>query len=376
MASAPPGTAGPAGASFDVDVLEVDRAAGRVRLEGRWSGVRGLRFVRPTLVAGGRQVLATLDDKPWAPHEGAAWRASFPWDGGAEQLAGAVLEVAPSVVVPLDEDARAVPGPATPDSPPGTAASSTGRGRRSPAITPERDGFPLPAPSPAPARESRGPAASAPAPEEPRATRSGAPDPRDDELREVRGALERQRDELQSLRRDVLRLEQQRDEALRDLEAGNRARRRAEERAEEAQAAAHAAQRERDAMRRERDEAGSERDAVRRQRDEVLLAHRTVEQQLQRALAAATTEDRPPPGPRSPAPDGEGAGRDAPDDPDAPIGVRAIPAASVEAPELLAAETAPGREISAADLWAVRILGGAAAICFLLLLVLLVGVFL
>lgn len=361
MASAPPSSAGPAGATFDVDVLEVDRAAGRVRLEGRWSGVRGLRFMRPTLVADGRQVLATLEDKPWAPHEGAAWRASFPWDAGEEQLVGAVLEVAPSVVVPLDEDARPVPGPRTPGTPPGAPAPSAGPSPGRPRIAPERDGFPLPVAVP-----DDGSASAAPP----------GPDPRDDELRAARGTLERHRGELQALRRDVLRLEQQRDEAMRDLEAANRARRRAEERAEEALAATRAAEHERDALRRERDEVVGDRDAARRQRDEVLLAHRTVEQQLQRALAAAASEDRAPAGRRDPDPVIEPPARPGSDDPEAPIGMRAIPAAAVEAPDLLAAETAPGREISAADLWAVRILGGGAAICFLLLLVLLVGVFL
>jgi DNA repair exonuclease SbcCD ATPase subunit len=77
---------------------------GLLEVEGEWSNVRGMRFVRPALVVreGGseRTLLATLEHKPWNP-DGRPWRAAFPWDGGEIDPARAELAVAPSIVVPL-----------------------------------------------------------------------------------------------------------------------------------------------------------------------------------------------------------------------------------------------------------------------------------
>jgi hypothetical protein len=77
---------------------------GLLEVEGEWTNVRGMRFVRPALVVreGGaeRTLLATLEHKPWNP-EGRPWRAAFPWDGGEIDPARAELAVAPSIVVPL-----------------------------------------------------------------------------------------------------------------------------------------------------------------------------------------------------------------------------------------------------------------------------------
>ncbi|MCW3011625.1 MAG: hypothetical protein JWO90_2029, partial [Solirubrobacterales bacterium] len=60
-----------------------------------------------------------------------------------------------------------------------------------------------------------------------------------------------------------------------------------------------------------------------------------------------------------------------------PLGMRAVPAAASLAAGLHRAETADrdGRA-SSFDLWAIRILGTMTAVCFLVLLVLLLGVFL
>jgi hypothetical protein len=82
-----------------------ERAAdGRLEVEGVWSNVRGVRFVRPALVVHEdgteRTLLAILDDKPWDP-EARPWRAAFPWDGGDIDPRSAELAVAPSIVVPL-----------------------------------------------------------------------------------------------------------------------------------------------------------------------------------------------------------------------------------------------------------------------------------
>jgi hypothetical protein len=67
---------GPASVTFTLERLH-DTAA-RVEIFGRWDGVRGRRFIRPTLsFPGGTRVLAELADKPWAPGEDGAWRVAF-----------------------------------------------------------------------------------------------------------------------------------------------------------------------------------------------------------------------------------------------------------------------------------------------------------
>jgi hypothetical protein len=96
------------GVTFELDRLELDGA--RLIVGGRWRGVRGMRFVRPTLVVGGRQLLAALDHKPWPPDR-VPWLAAFPWNGDALDLAGVTLEVAPSVTLSLESEcASARPG--------------------------------------------------------------------------------------------------------------------------------------------------------------------------------------------------------------------------------------------------------------------------
>ena len=76
----------------------------RLQIEGRWSGVRGLRFVRPTLTLvsgdGRRRLLASLEDKPWSP-DAETWVASFPWPDGELVAETAELAVGPSLVVDL-----------------------------------------------------------------------------------------------------------------------------------------------------------------------------------------------------------------------------------------------------------------------------------
>jgi hypothetical protein len=109
MASAPPADS-PARVAFQLERLEAG-ADGLLEVEGTWSGVRGMRFVRPALVirdgAHQRTLLATLEHKPWAP-DSRPWRASFPWDGGELDPERAELAVAPSVIVPLAGAAAAL----------------------------------------------------------------------------------------------------------------------------------------------------------------------------------------------------------------------------------------------------------------------------
>src|SRR4051794_5956538 len=76
-------------AMMDLDQLafEVERfewqGDDRLEVSGRWYGVRGRRFMRPTLHvrAGGRRrrMIALLDHKPWAADSEDTWVAAFAW---------------------------------------------------------------------------------------------------------------------------------------------------------------------------------------------------------------------------------------------------------------------------------------------------------
>src|SRR5437764_7326792 len=89
---------------FELDRFEPTED-GRLEVRGRWSGVRGRRFVRPTLTTAGehskQRLLADLEHKPWLAEEGEEWVAAFPWDGGNGELAAASLAVAPDIEVEL-----------------------------------------------------------------------------------------------------------------------------------------------------------------------------------------------------------------------------------------------------------------------------------
>jgi hypothetical protein len=76
----------------------------RLELSGRWFGVRGRRFMRPSLVliadGGSFRALADLAHKPWAAEDGQRWEAAFPWSAETELLE-AELSVAPDITVRL-----------------------------------------------------------------------------------------------------------------------------------------------------------------------------------------------------------------------------------------------------------------------------------
>ncbi len=99
-------TAEDGGIAFDVDRLTLG-SEGQIEVTGRWYGVRGRRFVRPSLTltlkdeGGERRVLADLEHKPWAAQDGDAWFAAFPFDGALEVAERIELAVAPDITVEL-----------------------------------------------------------------------------------------------------------------------------------------------------------------------------------------------------------------------------------------------------------------------------------
>jgi hypothetical protein len=89
---------------------------GRVRVSGWWHGVRGRRFIRPSLTAVGARsrtrALADLEHKPWAASEdGRPWVAEFVWEGPLRDVEALELAVAPDLAVRIP--LRDVPAPAT-----------------------------------------------------------------------------------------------------------------------------------------------------------------------------------------------------------------------------------------------------------------------
>src|SRR5579884_759360 len=103
------GPSAPTGTEANRIVFELDQFKlgddKRLEVRGRWFGVRGRRFVRPTLMlqAGGEQhrALADLEHKPWQAEDGEPWEASFPWAVDGAEVRGAELAVAPDIAIPL-----------------------------------------------------------------------------------------------------------------------------------------------------------------------------------------------------------------------------------------------------------------------------------
>lgn len=103
------------GATVDFALTRFEAVDGaRLEVEGTWSGVRGVRFVRPALVVrdgvtgGEKTLLADLEHKPWPATEGEPWVAAFPWPAEPPDVARTELAVAPSIVVPLARAAEDV----------------------------------------------------------------------------------------------------------------------------------------------------------------------------------------------------------------------------------------------------------------------------
>ena len=259
--------AGPAAneAAFELDRIEWTDGE-RIEVEGRWLGVRGRRFVRPTLTlrgpGGERRMLALLEHKPWDPGD-EAWLAAFAFDGEPTAFDDAELAVAPGleVVLPAPRQARKRAAPAK---------------RR-----PKRYGVSVPEVVVAPAPAAQSPAAAPIV----RAPRAESPDPapaarRQREATALQLAAERATVERLTAEIDALRSELG-DTAAR-LERESSLRERLEGERDEAAAAREAADRHREALetelesaRRHLDEAretGVQRDTTARDEREALRA--------------------------------------------------------------------------------------------------------
>src|SRR4029453_8542357 len=119
------------GVAFEVERFEWT-SADRLELVGRWSGLRGHRFLRPTLdveVDGERRrMLADLEHKPWAPEDGQDWIAAFTWRGDPGDFDEAELTVSPELAVQLP-----APGGSAPK---GVSKAAAPAGERRPARRP------------------------------------------------------------------------------------------------------------------------------------------------------------------------------------------------------------------------------------------------
>lgn len=90
-------------------VLEIERfewvGPERIEIVGYWSGLRGRRFMRPTLVLRGegepKRLLALLEHKPWSAADGAEWIAAFPWEGDLVKFGSAEMNVGSGIDLDL-----------------------------------------------------------------------------------------------------------------------------------------------------------------------------------------------------------------------------------------------------------------------------------
>jgi hypothetical protein len=104
MATLEPVRAGTGEIAFELERFEF-KGEDRVEISGRWSGVRGRRFIRPTLTVmtdgRGARALADLEHKPWAAEEGQLWQAAFACELEGAKALEAELNVAPDITITL-----------------------------------------------------------------------------------------------------------------------------------------------------------------------------------------------------------------------------------------------------------------------------------
>lgn len=217
----------------------------RLEVSGRWFGVRGRRFVRPTLTLTGEsgriRLLADLEHKPWAAQDGDPWTATFTLEQPAAGVAEAELAVAPDIAVSLS------PPPSLSDG--SGSASKRSRGRSQSAIMASRLAPASVPPSPQPPPP---PAAGQPANEQALS----------DELAAVRGQLEQAQTELDAAVREREAAVRERDDAVRECDDAVRERDKARKGWKDAHQGWREAVRERDRARTERDHAIAAREEL------------------------------------------------------------------------------------------------------------------
>lgn len=273
--------------AFELDRLEL--VDGRLELSGRWFGVQGRRFMRPTLTLRGDdgeiRLLADLAHKPWAAENGEEWQAAFPCDGELDAGGDAELTVAPDLTVEV-----AIPDAARSDR---SERKREAKARAKAREGGKRDVEPQPSPSssPAPAVRNRAQAEQTRALSAARAEiatlrerigQSGEALERERTrfAKELRGAEDakaealRVRDEAIAGRRKAV---QSREVAQQTIEQALAVRGKAKRAAEhalaerdEALARLHSALAERDAALAERDQARARHEQALQQRDQVL----------------------------------------------------------------------------------------------------------
>ena len=104
MAQAVEPERGAGSVSFEVERFE-PRGGDQLVLSGRWFGLRGRRFMRPTLTLcsgdSSKRALADLEHKPWAAEDGELWEAAFPIEPDGGDPGSIELTVAPDITVAL-----------------------------------------------------------------------------------------------------------------------------------------------------------------------------------------------------------------------------------------------------------------------------------
>ena len=301
-------------------------------MSGFWTGVRGMRFVRPTLLSEDRQTLATLEHTPWAPSETARWTAAFPWtDGIAVDADSLSLKVAPKVIVPLAATATRPPAVAEPAPEPESALAQQPAPVSAAAKHAAATSSPTPAAAPTtPALASTTNGASAtPPPVIP-------VDARADELARALATAEGDRDRALAQLAEAIEAREAAILASAGMEIERDAALEAHEVAESALAEATAGREEADVR-----------------RDEVLVAYRTLQRELQAERAQADRDAR--------GDEKDGAT-------DEPLGVRTLPAVRGVMAELQYPRRESRLGFTRFDLWVVRVLALGAAGCFFLLM--------
>jgi hypothetical protein len=104
MATLEPARVGTGEIAFELERFEF-KGDDRIEISGRWFGVRGRRFIRPTLTMAtdgrGARALADLEHKPWAAEDGQLWHAAFACELEGETALEVELNVAPDITITL-----------------------------------------------------------------------------------------------------------------------------------------------------------------------------------------------------------------------------------------------------------------------------------